>query len=586
MKKFIILSIGFFSFVLMVSCKKSFLNIPALGVLTTNQLENEKGIEQLLIGAYSQLHLIPSGRSAWESSPDNWVFGSIAGGDAGKGSVGGDIQEISDIANFSAQPTNNFFNTTWVSLYEGVRRANEELRFLKQNMGIANEVNLSAQAHFLRAHFYFQLKRMFNMVPYIDEVTQDVNVPNTDDIWPKIEADFKYAYENLPDLQEDRGRANKWAAGAYLAKTYLYEHKYPEAIRVFNDVIENGMTSNGLAYKLMPEFEDNFLPRLESVNSEAVFSIQMAANVNPEGTNQANAGGVLNFPGNTSPFGCCGFFDPNQDLVNHCRTNADGLPYLDDFNNPSNVVKSDQGVLSSASFTPDNGTLDPRLDWTVGRRGIPFLDWGNHPGANWIYDQAFSGGYSPKKNIYWQKNSSTDKDVNWNGTAIDYHIIRFADVLLMAAECEVEAGSLVTAEKYVNIVRQRAANPDGWVYKYIDNSNPNTGFLNVPAANYKISIYPDGSFTSGGRLFAQKAVRFERKIELAMEGHRFFDLVRWGTAEKEMNDFFAYQGSITNDVKNGHFISGKNEYYPIPQTQIDLSKNKEGGFNLKQNPGY
>jgi hypothetical protein len=169
------------------------------------------------------------------------------------------------------------------------------------------------------------------------------------------------------------------------------------------------------------------------------------------------------------------------------------------------------------------------------------------------------------------------------GSGINYTVIRFADVLLMAAEVEAQLSFFTKAQTYVNRVRNRAALPAGWVHKYKNNSNPTGGFTNVPAANYKISAYPAGFFSS--KDVALKAIYFERKIELAMEGHRFFDLVRWGIADAELNAYFTYQGTLTDDVRGGRFIKNKNEYYPIPQRQIDLSA-AGGTAKLKQNPGY
>jgi hypothetical protein len=164
-------------------------------------------------------------------------------------------------------------------------------------------------------------------------------------------------------------------------------------------------------------------------------------------------------------------------------------------------------------------------------------------------------------------------------------VIRFADVLLMAAECEAQVGSLAKAEEYVNLVRARAANPQGFVYKYKNNNDPTGGYSTVPAANYKVSVYPAGDFGSKGKDYALNSIYYERKLELAMEGHRFFDLVRWGTAESELTAYFGYEGKLTSDVARGKFTKGKNDYYPIPQRQIDLSQSG-GSPVLKQNPGY
>jgi len=198
-----------------------------------------------------------------------------------------------------------------------------------------------------------------------------------------------------------------------------------------------------------------------------------------------------------------------------------------------------------------------------------------------------AGVYSAKKNVYWQATQDDYYDPrSWApGNAINYNLIRYADVLLMAAECEVQLSNFAKAEEYVNMVRNRAAIPAGWVYKYKDNNKPMGGFSTTPAANYSVKPYPAGTFASKGQAYALKAVYFERKLELAMEGHRFFDLVRWGQADVAINAYFAFEGTITTDVRGAHFTKNINEYFPIPQRQIDLSL-KNGAATLKQNPGY
>ncbi|WP_374163923.1 RagB/SusD family nutrient uptake outer membrane protein [Arcticibacter sp. MXS-1] len=576
------------SALLLSSCKEDYLDKDPLGALKTEDMQDSTGAASLLIGAYGALDGVGVGAAnPWEAAPSNWIYGSVAGGDASKGSFGGDQPGIDPIVNFYADASNGFFNSKWRACFEGVTRCNATITALAKATDIspADAANIQAQARFLRGHYYFELKKMFNKVPWIDETTTVFTQPNTEDIWPKIEADFKFAYENLPPTQKDLARANKWAAGAYLAKAYLYQHKYQEAKPMFDAVINQGVTTNGLKYGLRPALTDNFLPSLESVNQEAVFSVQMAARAVAGNIDNANSGEMLNFPYN-SPFGCCGFFQPSQELVNHYRTNSStGLPYLDTYN--EHPVKSDQGIASNVAFTPDAGTLDPRLDWTVGRRGIPFHDWGNHPGQAWVREQSYGGAYAAKKNIYWKKNIDTDYDNgSWApGTSINVHIIRFADVLLMASEVEAQMGNLDKAQEYVNMVRNRAADPANILYKYKNDAKPEEGFSTTPAANYLVSPYPAGYFATAGKNGALKAIYYERKIELALEGHRFFDLVRWGIAEEELNRYFAYQGKITQDVRNGKFVSGKNEYYPIPQRQIDLSV-VNGKPTLTQNEKY
>lgn len=573
------------------ACKKSFLERAPLGSLSDEIVANKAGINYLLIGAYASLDGQQTAQAAlggggpWEASPTNWIYGSVAGGDSHKGSFSGDQPGIDPIAKFTVDPSNGFFNTKWRAVYEGVIRCNTVLAKIPQatDMSDAEKTQAGAEARFLRGHYYFELKKMFNKVPYISDTTLEVRVKNDKDIWPFIEADFKFAADNLPATQSDVARANKWAAQIYLAKTYLYQKKYAEAMPLFDQAIASGVTSNGLKYKLTDRFEDNFDAATKN-NSESVFAIQMTAN---DGTNtiaNANQGEMLNFPYN-SPFGCCGFYQPTQDLVNSYRTDpATGLPNLDTWN--ATPVKNDQGIVSTTPFTPETGTLDPRLDWTVGRRGIPYHDWGNHPGANWIRDQKYAGPYAPKKMVYWQFNQDKYKDAHsWApGSAINVLLIRFADVILMAAECHAQTGDLPGATALVNQIRDRMINhPEHWLHKYLDDTKPMLGFDPTKmAANYKIGRYT-ATFSSKDQ--ALKAIYFERKLELATEGHRFFDLVRWGIADVALNAFIQYESAITDDLKGGHFTKGKNEYFPIPQRQIDLTM--VGGVRvLDQNPNY
>ena len=381
---------------------------------------------------------------------------------------------------------------------------------------------------------------------------------------------MKFAYDNLPETQAAAGRANKWAGGVYLAKAYLYQKKYAEALAIFNAAIASGKTTNGKKYGLTPKFNDAFNVETEN-NEEHIFSTQGAVNT---GTiNNAQPDFVLNFTYTSPAVGCCGFFQPSIEAMNSFRTDANGLPLLDgSYNTAANAVKTDQGIASATAFTPDAGQLDPRIDWTAGRRGLPYLDWQDHPGKDWIRDQTDAGPYSPKKFMISKAQYSTFTDgSSWTRgyTALNYTMIRFADVLLMAAECEIElsTGDLTKATDYINQIRTRAANTAGFVTRGA-----------APAANYVIKNYP--VFTD--RALARKAVRMERKLELSEEGHRFYDLVRWGVAATDLNAYLGYESKIlTSRFGGASFTAGKYEYWPIPQTQIDL----QPGI-LTQNPGY
>jgi len=559
------------------SCADDFLEVSPTASATESVLSSKKGLDGLLIGCYSVL----TGRDQlFYSGFGNWVHGSILGGEANKGTNGGDQAVCNPVQRFETLPNNDLPAQKWRICFEGVSRCNQVLRVVDvstdPNVTDEDKKQLKAEARFLRGYYYFELRRLFGSVPFIDETMDPdvaLKVRNDADIYPNIEADFQFAADNLPATQAAIGRANSWAAKAYLAKAYLYQKKYAEAKSLFTDVINNGKTSGGSSYDLLPNYADVFKPEFEA-GPESVFASQSA--VNTGSTANANGEHVLNFPYNTGsdgPAGCCGFFQPSFDLANSFRT-SNGLPLLDNsYNSAANEIKSDYGLKSADPFTPDAGTIDPRLDHSVGRRGIPYLDWIDHPGDNWIRDQAYAGPYSPKKFVFYKGTQGTFTDgSSWTRgwTAINQPLMRFADVLLMAAEAEIEAGSLEKAREYVNRVRARAANASGWV-KRADGSN---------AANYSISTY-NAAWTD--KAAATAAVRFERKLELSGEGHRFFDLVRWGVAEQTLNAYLTYEGGkLTNALGGARFTAGQDEIYPIPQAQIDI----QGADVLKQNPGY
>lgn len=557
------------------ACKDSFLEVPPTGSLSKAQLTSKAGLDGSLISAYAQL----SALGQTHSGPSNWLIGSIRGGDANKGTDPGDGSEMNPIQTFQYNSTDPVAANVYQSYFEGVSRANAVLALLKEAQPSvkAEDIKLiTAEARFLRGHFYFQLKRNFNLVPYVDETKNLSNgidkVKNDVELWPKIEDDFKTAYNDLPETSSAVGRANKWAAASYLAKVYLYQKKYAEAKALFDLIIANGKTTGGKKYALLPKYSDLYRVANDN-NAESVFAVQ--ATVKSGNGNNANADLQLNFIQGSDPGTCCGFFQPSFEFVNSFRTDAKGLPLLDGtYNAPANAVKTDMGIKSDVAFTPDAGPLDPRLDHTVGRRGIPFLDWGPHTGFSMIRNQPNGGPYSPKKYLFTkaEKAAGLTETGGWGHqtyNAYNVTIIRFADVLLMAAEAEIEVGSLAKALEYTNMVRGRAMNASDYVM--IDGK---------PAANYKIALYD--AFPS--KEYARSAVRFERRIELGMEGYRFYDLVRWGEDVAAINKYLQYDQVLLPGALGGAKYEAKYALFPIPQGQMDLLNSKEQ--ILKQNPGY
>lgn len=571
------------------ACNKSFLERQPQGSTNEITLATREGVNGLLIGAYNYLN------NGWLYCSD-YLFAEMPGDCANGGSYGFAAWGLKTFI-FDA----NFFiyNDKWVSLYTGIQRANDAIRVLEKvpegKMTDAEKTQVKAEAVFLRAFSHLKAKLIYGNIPYIDETTNfdnaNYNVTNTESAWPMIEADFQFAADNLTETKAEAGRANSWAAKAFLAKTYMFQDKFTEAKPLLEDIIANGKTANGQKYGLVDKYFDTYNPATKN-SKESIFAVQNSVNDGSGGANGNTKSGL----GYTGPYGgpitTWGWLQPAISLANAYKTDpVTGLPLLYTFNDE--VIKTDQGLTSDQPFTPHDGPLDPRIDWCIGRRGIPFLDWGVHVGFNWIPQQLTSGPFSMIKSVAPQ--SQPDMTENFS-KAVNETAMRFADVLLWAAEVEVEIGSLAKAEEYVNLVRARAANPAGFVFKYLNDNDPLGGYSTTPAANYFIGLYT-GQFMANGKDYARDAVRFERKLELAMENHRFYDLQRWdngtGYMADMINGFLEYEDQIPNYQMEeqalfrggSKFTKNKNEFYPIPQAQIDLSTTAEGP-TLTQNPGY
>ena len=631
---------------LMLSACDSFLEVPPKGALSGSVVENEKGVETLLIGAYSALNPTNGGTASaangdsWMSDPSHWPYGAVASDVAQKGSVPNDQTEVNPIQRNEFDATNSYFDGLWSNRYEGVSRANGVLQALSnaQNISEATATRIEAEARFLRAYFYFDLKKNFDNVPLISDTTANFNQPNNIEgeiIWPQIEADLQFAYDNLPEEQVDQARANSWAAAAYLAKAYVYQEKWEQAKNLFDTIIADGVTASGVSYDLAELYSHNFNGVMQGAdNPEIIFSVEMTGDDGTGSITNSWTGYTLNYPHGVAPFRCCGFFLASHDLVNSFKTTPEGLPrpdgFTQSFNGMGAVLKNDQGVAATTQWAPPaSASLDPRLDWTVGRRGVPFHDHGPHQGKRYIRgsNSHYAGPYSMKKHIWRRANQGEVYNGNsWApGTGVDYPAMRFADVLLMAAEAEIQSssGSVQQAMEYVNRVRERAANTAGFVdnrmneayalavvdseaamlstnpnpFEWVVRTDENATYTYLgtgpasdlsnwnkypnPADSYNIEPYTMSEFqASPGPL---RRVHFERKLELAAEGHRSYDLKRWGRAATRMNEYYDYQGALTDDVAGATFTEGCFTF-PIPQTQIDNSV-VEVEPRLTQNPG-
>lgn len=546
--------------VLLAAGCDSLTDVDPKGSLSEKQLENAEGAEALVNAAYSALDAnFADPNPAFLNPPSNWSFSDVRSDDAYKGGGGtGDIADIHLIEiNDGITPALGIADTKWQADFIGVQRANSALRVVKnvEDESYPKQQRI-AELRFLRGHFYFDLKKIFNRVPYIDETMPELEVTDvsnrelsSEELWDKIRADFQFAADNLPDQPEEQGRADRFAAEGYLAKVALFRENWSDVIDHTDTIINSGR------YGLLDSYTD--LSRVEAFDNgkEDVFSIQHSVN---DGSNFGNInwGDLLNMPTTDAcGGGGDGFLRPSQNLVNAYRVGEDGLPLLDSFN--------EQDVQ-------EGSPIDPRLDFVVTRIGIPWKGFSQLPTDAWMRNSSVYGPYARKKLIVPPDSPYQVEGFPWCASSLNWPLIRYAEVLLWKAEALVESGgSLSEARNLVNQVRERAANRESWV-RTLEGEEL--------AANYQIEPYPAEGWT---RDYALKAVRFETRLETALEGHRFFNLVRWDRAEPVLNEYFNEEVGDAGYLQSARFIEGQHEYMPIPQNQIDIS----GGI-YEQNPGY
>lgn len=546
------------------------LDVRPQGSVDQIALADERGMELLVTNAYASLT-----QSLRGGTPANWAFGSIYGGDANKGSTPGDgPSAMIEIEFYSILANNDWCREKWAFNYHVIKNANHAINLINS---LGNEVNSDirnarlGEMRFLRSLAYLELRRFFKWVPYVDEgIEAQANNPkikNDIDIYPRIEVDLKEAIALLPPVQDKIGRANQWAAKSLLAKVYIYQQKFADAKPLLKEIIDAGVNSGGVKYKLVDLYSDNFNISKEN-NSETVFAIQHSTDAERE---NADPGMIGNQPyGSAGAITGWGLFQPSFSLVNSFQVDANGLPYLngsymDNVISGTNVKGAD-GITDVADQTV---AVDPRLDHTVGRRGIPYYDWGMLK-EDWVRDASNGGFFLPKKNV-WRRSDSFYVD---KGSALNTHIIRFADVVLWYAEALAETGDHQESQIYVNMIRRRAANDmvmkDG-----------------VPAANYLVKEYPESYFDTKEK--ALTAIRFERKLEFGMEGQRFFDLQRWGfeVAKAEIDYYILREKEHLSKFEAVQPFSEYKMVFPIPETQIlQLGNSEDGTPYLQQNPGY
>ena len=533
------------------------------GVLDSDMVKDPSNVDNLVISAYAVFTTAEDVNSSFSM----WNF-DVRSDDAYKGGNGtsdGDVFHQLEIEQ-GVLTTNWNINDMWVRLYNCISRVNSAISVLEAT---SDSYQLKAQRlgemKFLRAYAHFLLKRLYKNIPFIMDANlkqEDYNTLsntefNNDEGWQQIINDVEYAYSVLPVKQTDKGRPSKAAAAAFLTKAYLYKayrQDDPSSNQVTSinreDLLKVIEYSNPDIYSaggfdLEPDFHNNFRPETQYENGvESIWAMQYSIN---DGTKYGNLNWsygliVPNIPGVTD--GGCDFYKPSQNLVNAYRTDADGHPFIDTFNNKDYDLTQD---------------ADPRLFLTVGLTGLPYefnSKYMMDASSTWSRSNGLYGYYvTLKQNVdpdcgYMVKGS-------WWGTPMNRIVFRYADVLLERAEAYAQLNETGEAIKLVNKIRLRAKQSTGMIANYPSDYG----------VKFNISTY-NGSYSQEDAL---KIVKMERRLEMGMESERFFDLVRWGEAEKVLNRYFAEETNNCSIYGDAHFTADKNEYLPIPFSQVAAS---------------
>lgn len=533
------------------------------GVLDSDMVKEPSNVDNLVISAYAVFTTAEDVNSSFSM----WNF-DVRSDDAYKGGNGtsdGDVFHQLEIEQ-GVLTTNWNINDMWVRLYNCILRVNSAISVLETT---SDSYQLKAQRlgemKFLRAYAHFLLKRLYKNIPFIMDANlkqEDYNTLsntefNNDEGWQQIINDVEYAYSVLPVKQTDKGRPSKAAAAAFLTKAYLYKayrQDDPSSNQVTSinreDLLKVIEYSNPDIYSaggfdLEADFHNNFRPETQYENGvESIWAMQYSIN---DGTKNGNLNWsygliVPNIPGVTD--GGCDFYKPSQNLVNAYRTDADGHPFIDTFNNKDYDLTQD---------------ADPRLFLTVGLTGLPYefnSKYMMDASSTWSRSNGLYGYYvTLKQNVdpdcgYMVKGS-------WWGTPMNRIVFRYADVLLERAEAYAQLNETGEAIKLVNKIRLRAKQSTGMIANYPSDYG----------VKFNISTY-NGSYSQEDAL---KIVKMERRLEMGMESERFFDLVRWGEAEKVLNKYFAEEANNCSIYGDAHFTANKNEYLPIPFSQVAAS---------------
>lgn len=514
------------------------LDIKPSGQFTSDQITDES-IEGLMASAYAGLESHFFGNNESFCAPiTNWVF-DVRSDDAYKGGGGvsmeANIHQL-EISNLTSDNATNY--NKWRNNYYAIARVHQAMNAINASQGLTGKDALIGELKLLRAYFYFDLIRIFERIPYLTETSIATETRfdefTRDEIFGFIKQDIKDAWNSLPETQAEEGRFGKYVAAALMAKVSAFTSDWADVIEYSDYVINSGK------YELYDNFLD--MSKIEFNNrKESIMAIQFSTANNNAHINWNNLLNTTYSEGNLFGSGD-DFFLASQNLVNAFRTDDKGLPLFDTFNDVK--VTSDY-----------EGNVDPRLDFTVGRIGFPFR--GHTYNSKWCRAYDVYGEYSGKKGLIDPASPEMVQGFPWGASALNFCLIRYADILLLKAEALIETNSsLDTARQLINMVRAKADRSIDGSYTPVE--------LNPMKANYYVGQYPAEGWNQE---YARKAVRMERRLELAMEGNRWFDLVRWGNVLEVVNNYMQSEAKL-RPYYEGASISSDEIFLAIPLTEV------------------
>ncbi len=530
------------------SCSDMLDTVPQ-GKFTDEQLD-DNSIEGLVSATYNGLEAHFFGNNEAFSGPStNWIF-DVRSDDALKGggatSMEPNIHQL-EISNITSDNVSSMYK--WENNYYPIVRANRAIAAIQNAKNISNPEQLIGEMKCLRAYYYFDLIRVFKRIPYFTEADEDASSKsNTEftraEIYDKIIADLTDAYNTLPEKPAAPGRVCKYTAAAILAKVYAQDTESGTCDwQKVKEWAKKVIDSNN--YSLYPKCQD--MAKIDNNNKyESILAIQCSTANNNAHINWSNLLNVTYSDGNIYGTGD-DFFYGSQDLVDAFATDENGLPYIDK-KNPNGEV------LSNGLYY---GNVDPRLDFTVGRIGFPFR--GHTYTKGWCRAYDIYGEYSNKKNICDPADPRMISGWPWGGSPLNFCLIRYSDIVLLYAEACVETNELEEARTWVNNIRQRAENSIDPAYAPKD--------ISTSMADYKVGLYPAQGWTQD---YARKAVRTERRLELALEGNRWFDLLRWGNTVDVMQKYFAKEKQFQKYYQDAS-ISNDDLFLKIYYTEVSNS---------------